>query len=450
MQINHESEIKKVLRFIILVILFAVYAVLRWNNESVAFEKAKQTSDTKAYIRISREPLLTRDFWANTRPAIYPLILKIFQADVSTVSAFQSAFSILAWFILASSIAYSLTGFLRSISFGLILVLSLDRHIAGWDVVMLTESVSLSLMVLFISGWIWLLKRWSVGKMIWLSLIAFLWAFSRDTNAWIILFIAGIMSLAVIFFGAKRQFISLVIVFFVIFVASNLAANLGSRWIFPFQNVLAQRVLTDKEALSFFSNCGMPITPELLRLAGGNAASEERAFYSDPALEPYRTWLHADGQSCYIRWLLASPVQSLYQPLTDFAPLIAFENVNKFFPQRYEHVLPWYAERLLYPKDALLFLWVLISIIAVIATIQKTWQFNSLWMVFVGLCVLIYPYLFIVWHGDTLGTPRHALAISVEFILSFWLCVLLLLEKVLLRLRVPSFVYSPKIWARDK
>jgi hypothetical protein len=447
---NQESKIKKVLISITLVILFAVYAALRWNNESVAFEKAKQISDTKAYLRISGEPLLTRDFWANTRPAIYPLILRILQADLSSVSAFQSAFSILAWFILASSIAYSLTGWLRSISFGLILVLSLDRHIAGWDVVILTESISLSLMVLFISGWIWLLKRWSVGKMIWLSLIAFLWAFSRDTNAWIILFIAGILCLAVIFFGAKGQFISLAIVFVVIFIASNLAANLGSRWVFPFQNVLAQRVLTDQEALSFFSNCGMPITPELLRLAGGNAATEERAFYLDPALEIYRTWLHADGKSCYIRWLLASPLQSLSQPLTNFAPLIAFENVDRFFPRRYEHILPWYAERLLYPKDVLFFLWALISMVAVIALIQKTWQFNPLWIIFVSLCLLIYPHLFIVWHADTLGTPRHALAVSIEFILSFWLCVLLLLERVFLSLHVPSSLYLPEIWARDK
>ena len=450
MQINQKIEIKKMLISIILVILFAVYAILRWNNESLAFEKAKQISDTKAYIRISGEPLLTRDFWTNARPAIYPLILKILQADLSSVSAFQSAFSILAWFILASSVAYSLTGFLRWMSFGLILVLSLDRHIAGWDVVILTESISLSLMVLFISGWIWLLKRWSVGKMIWLSLIAFLWAFSRDTNAWIIFFIAGLISLAVIFWGAKRQFVSLAVVFFVIFVASNLTASLGSRWVFPFQNVLAQRILTDQEALSFFSNCGMPITPELLRLAGGNAASEERAFFLDPALEPYRTWLYAHGKSCYIRWLFASPLQSLYQPFTDFAPLIAFENVNRFFPQRYEQILPWYAERLLYPKDALLSLWVLISIIAAIALAQKTWQSNPLWMIFVGLCLLIYPHLFIVWHGDTLGTPRHALGISVEFMLSFWLCVLLSLERVFLRLRVPNSVYSPEIWARDK
>ena len=41
---------------------------------------------------------------------------------------------------------------MRPIGFGLILALSLERHIAGWDVVMLTESLSISLLVLFLGS----------------------------------------------------------------------------------------------------------------------------------------------------------------------------------------------------------------------------------------------------------------------------------------------------------
>ncbi|HLF73982.1 MAG TPA: hypothetical protein VI524_06535 [Anaerolineales bacterium] len=430
----------KILAAIALVMLLVGYAVLRWSNESVGFEKARQISDTRAYIRISGESLLTRDFWAAARPAVYPLVLKIFRADPGTVSAFQALFSILAWFTLAASVAWSLTGILRPVSMVLILLLSLDRHIAGWDAVILTESVSLSLLALFLSGWIWLLRRWSVGRAVWLCLVAFLWTFSRDTNAWMVLLIAGMMVLAVIFWGAKKQFIFLAAVFFLIFSVSNLAAGLGARWVFPFQNVLAQRILADQEALSFFSGCGMPVTPELLRLAGGNAASQERAFYADPALGQYRTWLRAEGKLCYIRWLLASPVQSLSRPLIDFASLVAFDDVDRFFPQRYERALPGLAERLLHPRDAPLWIWALISLAAVIALVQKSWRSNPLWAVFIGVCLLIYPHLFIVWHGDALGTPRHALAVSIQFMLSFWLLILLLAERLLARRRPPRSV----------
>ena len=71
--------------------------------------------------------------------------------------------------------------------------LSLDRHIAGWDVVMLTESISISLMAIFIAAWLWLLRGWSWGKVFSLSLIAFLWAFTRDTNGWILLMLSGMI-----------------------------------------------------------------------------------------------------------------------------------------------------------------------------------------------------------------------------------------------------------------
>jgi hypothetical protein len=53
---------------------------------------------------------------------------------------------------------------LRPVAFGLVLALSLDRHIAGWDVVMLTESLSLSLLALFLAVWLWLLRNWSWWK----------------------------------------------------------------------------------------------------------------------------------------------------------------------------------------------------------------------------------------------------------------------------------------------
>ena len=184
----------------------------------------------------------------------------------------------------------------------------------------------------------------------------------------------------------------------------------------------------------------MPVTPQLLDLAGGFANSEDRAFYLDPALESYRTWLYANGKSCYMRWLFSRPLTSLREPWTDFARLLTFEDVSSFYPQRYEPLLPWYAERLLYPRDAVLWLWGLTTFAALVAVWKKAWKMNKAWVVFIGLCLLIYPHLFIVWHGDVLGTDRHALTVSLQFVLSFWLFGILLLESILVHFRVPGFV----------
>ena len=51
-----------------MLLVFALYANLRWDNESPAFEKAKETADTPAYLRISGETILSKEFWVNTRP----------------------------------------------------------------------------------------------------------------------------------------------------------------------------------------------------------------------------------------------------------------------------------------------------------------------------------------------------------------------------------------------
>jgi hypothetical protein len=426
-----KQSMANVLMVTALALLFVIYTNVRWGSEASAFEKAKETADTPSYVRISGEALLSKRFWANARPPMFPLLLKAYAADKVKVATFQTALSIFAWGILALAVAYSLKAFLRPFAFGLILALSLDRHIAGWDLAMLTESLSVSLMALFLAIWFWLLKNWTWGKMFLLSLVAFLWAFTRDTNGWLLSMISGLIVLGVLLFGARKRYLSLAIVFVILFALSNFSSDKGNRWVFPLQNVLAQRILPDQGAFAFFVDCGLPVTPELLSLEGGFANSNERAFYNEPALQSYRTWLHASGKSCYMRWLLSRPLASLREPWLDLEWLLAFKDVASFYPQRYVPLLPWYMERILYPQDAVLWLWALTTVAALVAVWKKAWKANPAWLLLIGLCLLIYPHLFIVWHGDVPGTHRHALTISLQFVLSFWLLGLLLAERVL-------------------
>jgi len=425
---------------VFMLLLFALYANLRWTTESPAFEKAKETADTPAYIRVSGEDLLSKKFWTSARPPIFPLLLKVYAANKVKVAAIQTSFSIFSWGMLALSLAFSLKGILRPLGFGLILLLSLERHVAGWDVVMLTESLSISLLALFLAAWLWLLKGWSWGKVIILILVAIPWAFVRDTNGWILLMVAGLIFVGVLFFGARKQYLAVALVFVAIFALSNLSANTGRRWLFPFQNVLARRILTDENVLAYFENCGMPVTPKLLSLAGGDALSGDRAFYTAPELEAYRSWVYSNGKLCYMRWLVSRPLQSLREPWNDLAWLLAFEKVDFFYPQRYEPILPWYVERVLYPQNALLWLWFLTTIAALVSVWKRAWKTNRAWVVFIGLCLLIYPHLFIIWHGDVSGTHRHALTTSLQFVLGFWLFGCLLLESILTRFRLRGFV----------
>lgn len=428
------------LTVIFMLLIFSLYANLRWANEYPVFEKAKETGDTPSYIRISEKDVYSIDFWASRRTPIFPLLLSFYHADKVKVAAFQTEFSIIAWGLLALVLAFSFKGFLRPTAFVFVLIFSLERHVAGWDVVMLAESLSISLMALFLAAWLWLLMKWSWTKVAVLSVTAFFWALTRDTNGWVLLMTTGLVLVSVLFNMARRRYLAVTAIFLLLFGASNLSADRGGRWVYPFQNVLTGRILTDAQAIAFFEKCGMPVTPALLSTAGGNAESADRALYVDPTLASYRQWLHADGKSCYMRWLISQPIQTLQKPWKDLAWMLDFEDVSIFFPQRYEPLLPWYLEYILYLQIGHLLLFALITIAALAAIWKKAWKANKVWALFIGMSLMIFPHSFIVWHGDVVGTHRHGLTVSLQFVMSFWLFVLLLLETILSHPRMHVFL----------
>ena len=415
---------------ILLVIIFLIYLVARSVSNLPALSKPRQLADTISYTRVSKETLQNQKIWSDARPFVFPLLLKISKQDFPITAALQLGFSILAWGLLASTISASFRSTnLTLFSFTLILVLSLARCLASWDYVMLTESLSVTFFVLFLALGISLAKEWKPYKVILLIITAFFFAFTRDTNAYLLLMLAGMLAFAIIFRWIKPRALILVISFLFIFVLNNYTSNLGGRWIFPLNNIIGKRVLTDSVALKDFENCGMPVTPELLALADTFANGQERAFYESPELENYRAWLYADGKSCYIKYLLSNPIRSIVDSLNQFEALIRFDALSKFFARPYDPVIPYFFEPFIYPVNFIFPLWVLLTIISLVAIWQHAWKSNLLWGIYILLCLPIFPHLFITWHGDAMAVERHALSVGLQLALSFWTVIFLLLDK---------------------
>jgi hypothetical protein len=384
-------------------------------------------------VRISKESLFGTRFLASSRPFIFPFVLKLFQNNAEAVAWTQGIFSILSWGILAVAVAYSLhIVFLRLIAFGLMLLLSLYRYVIAWDSVLLTESVSLSLMALLIANWLWLTRGWRWYKVILLSLIAFLWTFSRDTNAWVVLMVALFLFLLLGLRLIDKKYFILFAIFIAMFFLSNLSADLGDRWVFPFQNILGRRILPDPQAVDYFSNCGMPVTPELMELKGGFANSRDRAFYEDPTLEGYRIWLHREGKLCYVKWLLSDPLESIKGPLAEFNTLISLQEIQpSLFSRTFSPILPSRLEAILYPRPQLLILFAIVCVITLIALLSKAWMQNKVWWVVIALNILVFSHYFIVWHGDVMGIYRHVLTVSIQFYLGLWMLILFITDSLL-------------------
>jgi hypothetical protein len=167
---NHKLRLVQ----LVLAGLFLTYAGARTLASIAALGNPVDLPDTIAYLRVSREPILDVDFWGSTRPAGFPLLLKIVNQDLENAAALQLGFSILAWGLLAWMITRFLGPmWLKPLAFGLILALSLDRHIAGWDFVMLSESLSISSLIVFITLGLWLLHGWNAGKVVLLCIVGY-------------------------------------------------------------------------------------------------------------------------------------------------------------------------------------------------------------------------------------------------------------------------------------
>jgi hypothetical protein len=424
------SRIKNGAVPIILFVLFILYAIGRIFSSLPAINRPRELADTEAYLRISRESLFDEDFWAGTRPLMFPLLLKITNQDLRLASAVQLGFSILAW----GSLAWIVSRFLRPplmqiVAFGWMLALSLDRHISGWDFVMMSESLSLSLLAMFIGISLWLLEGWRTYKVVLMLGIGFLLAFSRDTNAWLLLIFAVLLSIAVLFRLVGSKTMVIISGLAAIFLVSTLNANKGYRWVFPLGNVIGQRILPYGSSFRYFENCGMPVSPRLIDLAGQFANAQERALFEDPELEPFRHWLMDKGRACYMLWLGSHPVESLRDVFVRFDELVSFSSVDGYFSRAYDPLLPVALGKFFYPECFSLGIWILTTLAALYGTWHQFLKDNRLWagFIFINLCIL--PHLFISWQGDAMAPARHALAVGVQLYLSFTLFGILTLER---------------------
>jgi hypothetical protein len=410
-------------------LIFLVYSIGRLVTALPALNKPRELADTTAYLRISRQPIFDIDFWGSTRPFVFPMLLKFAHQDVRSTALIQLGFSILVWGFLAFMITRFLrTGISRLFTFGLILAFSLDRHIAGWDFVMMTESLSVSLLILFIALGLWLLEGWQWLRVGCLCIAGFLLAFTRDTNAWVLLMLAGLLLIAIIFKWIQPRALIVVISLTITFLLSNANANLGTRWVFPLGNLIGRRVLPDEPALQYFEACGMPVSPNLMRLLGEYANAEERAMFEDPELAPFRTWLFVEGKTCYMRWLISNPMHSLGETYNEFEGLITFPEVDKYFARAYDPLMPVLIGKFFYPERFAQWIWIITTLAALAAIWKQLWRENPLWVVFICLNLLVFPHLFLSWHGDAMAPQRHALLVGVQLYLAFWMLIIVSVE----------------------
>lgn len=267
--------------------------------------------DTDTFALVSSFPLWSRGFLAGDRPFVVPLCYKIFHGDHPRLIQFQILASTLCWGLLAFSAAWQArNAWFRPLIVLVVLAFGLHPNITAWDGDLLSESLSFSLTALLIAVFLFLLDAWTWTRIIGVILAGLLWAFCRDTNAFLLLPLSVFLAITAVS-SRTGKCLTLSLAFLVGFLFSNISADLGRRWCEPLLNVFSQRILADPVSRDFFARRGMPVNDALMNRAGKWKHSDDYAYYKDPDLAAFRTWYFKHGKSCYVQFLLSHPVAAI-------------------------------------------------------------------------------------------------------------------------------------------
>ena len=438
------------------VTVFVIFSSIRLLH-FYASPEVGETDDSLVFKDLASLPWTDAGLWCGLKPPLAALCYKILQIHPPAIIAFQIVCSLLCCGLLSLAVSKAVkTIWLRPLAYTLVLLFGLSADIILWDFMILSESLSISLFVVLVATAFWLLNQWHPAKLWALIITGGVWAFSRDTNAWLLLSTAIVIGVIGLFHRERRVACFVLALcwgaFFAVnsmsakmaaqkftipatsaYTAFELPPRMGQRWVFPFLNVLTQRILPNPAKVQWFADHGMPVTPDLMHLAGQWGAGDNCAAYRLASLQPFRAWLLDQGHSCYIKHLVSDYRATLLAPWLNIKSLLS-SKTGEPDPPGFVPILPPWLSAGIYPLLVFPF-WPLVAGLIALAGLSFTcWDRQRKWWVPLGLLLLSYPHALLVWHGDAMAVERHALLLQIQIRLAIWIILLFGIDSLYRRL----------------
>ena len=435
-----KENLIKIILAILLITIFGIYVWLRLENSQYVREPRMGFGDTNDYLQMSTMSLFSSSFWLSVKPPVIPIFLKLLGGGATIITEFQLWFSIICWGLLSFVVASSLkVDILKPFAFLFVLAFSLSEEIIMWDYLILSDSIALSLLVLFLATCLWLLMRWSVLRASLLIFFAVLLAFSRDTYAYVLLMGAALLILVFFLSNYRKHFLYVGLVFFVIFLASNTLASIGYHWYTPLLNTIGMRVLPNQEYLVYFETRGMPINTALMERSGQPHHADAGIMVTDERLEDFRNWVRENGRKEYIRFLWFFKADTFQNVFNDmklvFFPNYYFYTATGFRPIIQNSRL----DELLYPNRFGFFLFLIANLIAGVFSTVAWYEKKTTWILPIALIIFTYPQAVLIWNADSSDIARHSLYHNVMMRLGVWVLVFFVLDFFVEKLKVNTY-----------
>lgn len=282
--------------------------------------------DSTWFRAIAEQPLTSSAFWLSTRAWAYPALLKISGPGNENVILVQFVLHVVSHLFLAWAffIAVGRCG----VGLGLgaaVLAFGVSPHVISWTVVILAESLAISLATVFLGAlvlfWSWLERESFPSKAglplaVAVVLLGTLLSGTRDTWPYFLVLVAAGLLLPAFLLGGRdargsRRTLARIVA--TLLVATALfqvaSARVGQRWRFGLTNVVLMRVLPDPQAREHWEQAyGLPVDADLLRVAQTYEPGNQKAAF---AHEPFQRWLGEHGMLSYTRELLGHPFRTV-------------------------------------------------------------------------------------------------------------------------------------------
>ncbi|MDZ4824942.1 MAG: hypothetical protein SGJ13_00565 [Actinomycetota bacterium] len=423
--------------FALLVLGYA--AVMAFVLDGVFGPRVGFGPDSQIYMDAAREPVWSLDFLAARGPFLFLVLAKFCARNLRAIVLVQSVISVGAWVFLAASVRSVLRHrVMQVVGFTAILLVALAPPLLQWNVIVSTESLSVSVMVLLIG--LALRLAAAPGRAVVafaVGLVAFV--FVRDTNAVVALALGcGAVVLAVTRPAWRRVGAVVAVTGLAAAVLALALSNQSEppRWYYPLHETIALRLVGDDTAEPYFVEHGLPLDEDLVAL-GDNYYIVHTRLDDGPEFAELRTWVRDDGRSTYTTFLVTHPWWTLREPLADYERFLV--------PDLDGYTLIWHLDPWpIYEVSAVAYppwvpvvgVWVVLCVVAFGALVVRRAVAAPI-LVTVGLVLgLSVAGFYAAWHGDALEIDRHSLTAAVQLRIALWLVTLLAIDAVLSRSRV--------------
>jgi hypothetical protein len=415
--------------FIFFLLLFIIESTFNFGLNGT-----KSYADSRTYEELAKISIFTKDFWYGIRPIGIPLFYKVVNLDSHLIVATQNILYITTWSLLAALIFFNQNKKTTGLALALLsLYLALDPEIWLWNNIYLSESINISVWVSILGltyHYSTTSKKLSLFALVALSIY---YSTLRDTNAYQILILLPV----IIFLTWRKSKIlclfsaTLLLVAFVwsSYSSEGLEKNMvKKRWTYPILNTISQRILSDPDALSFFSANGMPVTKELLSMEGKWANSDNLRYYRSKNLADFRLWLMSKGKQTYIRYLISHPSYFFEQPLIEHQRILAFKECGLCWRAPNNSVFNKITS-ISHNNRLFIFAGLSVLLLALIAT-EPSKRALMIKPIFIwGIIIIGHLALALVtYHGDAMDVERHSLIIPI----SMKLCLIMILGEITL------------------